>query len=109
MQCPRQERTLLGLGPGSGPLTERPCESLAVVNYVYAFVKGDRGEKVKYIVCYLVVSATEENNADKRDNACSHVYISKSLMCILIRNLKVVRKWIWGNNKSLGQITAPWD
>lgn len=76
---------------------------------VYAFVKGDRGEKVKYIVCYLVVSATEENNADKRDNACSHVYTSKSLMCILIRNLKVVRKWIWGNNKSLGQITAPWD
>lgn len=25
MQCPRQERTLLGLGPGSGPLTQLEC------------------------------------------------------------------------------------
>lgn len=82
---------------------------IPVLTVFMLLLKGDRGEKVKYIVCYLVVSATEENNADKRDNACSHVYINKSLMCILIRNLKVVRKWIWGNNKSLGQLTAPWD
>ena len=50
--------------------TTNPCP-----HSVYVFVKEDRGKEAKYIVCYMVVSATEKNNADKRDNAYSHVYI----------------------------------